>query len=86
MTEYYGDPRTDTGCKYCPSCLNCIFPKCLEEVPWYQRNVKQLARAQKVFDMREGGMNLSVIARKLGISDRTAQRDLQICNNLLTAK
>jgi len=86
MTEYYGDPRTDTGCKYCPSCLNCTFPKCLEEVPHYERHEKYLERAKKVFDMREKGMDWPDIGKMLGISGRTAQRDLQICNSLLAVK
>ena len=68
----------DEGCEFAPSCLNCSFPYCLEDVPrgkQYQRKESRDLAILEVF--RADGTTLGGLARKFGVSKRTVQRVLR---------
>jgi len=68
----------DEGCEAAPSCLNCPFPRCLEEAPRARQKAATAARARHFTALRRQGMTTAEIARACGKSLRTVQRLLKL--------
>ena len=67
----------DKGCKLAPSCLNCPFPRCIQD-EWRgtSRLLKQ-QRNQKIVKAYESGKDISALAEGFGVNLRTIQRALK---------
>lgn len=71
-------PYQDEGCELAPSCLNCPFPRCLEEEPWGKEKFLKHRRAERMVQLRREGKSVREIARIFEVSTRTVQRWLRV--------
>ncbi|MCX8125952.1 MAG: helix-turn-helix domain-containing protein, partial [Dehalococcoidia bacterium] len=71
----------DEGCEAAPSCLNCPFPRCLEEEPRGRQKAATAARARDMAAMHRRGLSTMEIARACGRSRRTVQRLLKLARD-----
>jgi DNA-binding transcriptional ArsR family regulator len=67
----------DGGCEVYPACLNCPLPKCIEEEPRGRQRLKTVLRARRMKALRRKGKSIREIARLLGVSQRTVQRQIK---------
>ena len=79
-------PYEDEGCELAPSCLNCPFPRCLEEEPWGKEKFLKHQRAKRMWQLREEGKSVGEIARIFEVSTRTVQRWLRAMEAALSAQ
>jgi hypothetical protein len=80
--EYY--PYRDEGCKLAASCLNCPFPRCMEERPWGRyRWTKDLRDREIVRLYCEQKGSVEDLAERFGVSTRTVKRALHSSNRML---
>lgn len=76
-------PYADTGCDVFdrtafPSCLNCPLPACVHDRPDRQAlNELMRLRQDRAAELAARGRTVAQIARALGKSVRTVQRDLR---------
>jgi len=75
----------DEGCEAAPSCLNCPFPRCLEESPRARQVAATAVIARHLTTLRRQGMTSAQIARACGKSRRTVQRLLKLAREKGTA-
>jgi transposase-like protein len=73
----------DTGCELHSLCLECPFPRCLEDKPRGKQRVRLKMRALAMRKMRRGGISVRVVAMAFGVSVRTVQREMKRRNGLL---
>lgn len=74
LLEHY----QDEGCELAPSCLNCPFPYCIEDVPrGRQRQRKEVRNREIVRLFYTQGEGVKQIAHRLRVSERTVQRALK---------
>ena len=77
LPEFYR--YRDEGCELSSSCLDCPFPKCVEDIPrGKQRQRKELRNKEIVKLFCTEGKNVKHLAQKFGISPRTVQRALKL--------
>ena len=68
----------DEGCEMAPSCLNCPFPCCVEDIPRGKQQQRKELRNREIFRLfYTRGESIKQIARKLEVSERTVQRALK---------
>ena len=70
-------PYEDKGCELSSSCLNCPFPRCLEEEPWGKERFLKRRRAERMTELKREGKSVQEIARIFEVSPRTVQRWLK---------
>lgn len=70
-------PYEDKGCELSSSCLNCPFPRCLEEEPRGKQRFSKRRRAERMTELRREGKSVPEIARIFKVSPRTVQRALK---------
>jgi len=70
-------PYEDTGCEMAPLCLECPFPKCLEDEPRGKQKYSKGRRDETMRQMRREGKSVAEIARMFDVSDRTVERALK---------
>ncbi len=70
-------PYEDRGCELSASCLNCPFPRCLEEEPWGKQRFSKRRRAERMAELRNEGKSVDEIARIFEVSRKTVQRWLK---------
>ena len=68
----------DRGCAVYPVCLECPFPRCIEEMPHGMQNVRLLQRAAEVDKQRKQGKSIKDISLRLKVSERTVRRSLDL--------
>ncbi|MFA5078398.1 MAG: transposase family protein [Dehalococcoidia bacterium] len=73
----------DTGCELHPLCLECPFPRCLEEKPRGKQQTRLKMRAYAMRKMRLSGVSVRTVARAFGVSVRTVQREMKRRRRLL---
>ena len=66
----------DTGCEFAPSCLNCPFPICLEEVDGGKNEIRRHYKRQEIVTLVDSGKSAKQVALELGIHRRTVERAL----------
>jgi hypothetical protein len=71
-------PYEDKGCEMFPSCLHCLFPRCLEEEPRGKQRFSKRSRAEKMTELRKQGKTVGEIAGAFAVSMRTVQRALKM--------
>ncbi len=68
----------DEGCEMAPSCLNCPFTCCVEDIPRGRQQQRKKLRNREIFGLfYTHGESIKQIARKLEVSERTVQRALK---------
>ncbi|MFA5401202.1 MAG: helix-turn-helix domain-containing protein [Dehalococcoidia bacterium] len=67
----------DTGCELHSLCLECPFPRCLEEKPRGKQRARLKLRALAMRKMRRNGNGVRDVARAFGVSVRTVQREMK---------
>lgn len=67
----------DTGCELHSLCLECPFPRCLEEKPRGKQRLRLKTRASAMRKMRRSGISVRVVAMAFGVSVRTVQREMK---------
>ena len=67
----------DTGCELFPLCLECPFPRCLEEQPRGKQQTRLKLRAFAMRKMRLSGVGVRTVAMAFGVSVRTVQREMK---------
>jgi len=70
-------PYEDAGCEMAPSCLECPFPKCLEDEPRGKQKQSKRSRDETMRQMRREGKSVAEIARIFDVSRRTVDRALK---------
>lgn len=70
----YGAEYADEGCAFFPSCLRCPLPRCLEDLPGGAEAIFLALRDREIRRLREQGYPSATIAKRFGVSLRTAQR------------
>ena len=73
-TKSYG---TDTGCEFCPRCLECPFEDCLESIPRGMQQMRLKLRASAMKKMRHSGIKVKEVAKAFGVGVRTVQREMK---------
>lgn len=74
LPEHY----RDEGCELAPSCLNCPFPRCAEDMPRGRQYRKKEIRNTEILRLfYTQGEDTKQIAQKLSVSKRTVQRALK---------
>jgi len=68
---------TDTGCEFCPRCLECTFKDCLESIPRGMQQMRLKLRASAMKKMRHSGIGVKEVAQAFGVSTRTVQREMK---------
>ncbi len=72
----------DEGCELAASCLNCPFPRCVNEEPGgRQRWLKTLRDKAVVCQFLTNGKGVKELSLMFGISQRTVQRILKRVKN-----
>lgn len=70
----------DSGCSLHPACLTCPLPRCRYDIPDLDRRTmlieKMAARRARMALLRAQGSTPSLIAREVGISERSVFRIL----------
>ena len=62
----------DEGCELSGRCLECPFPKCLEEVFRGKNRMRRQLRAEEMFALHSyGGRNIAQLASLFGVSRHT---------------
>ena len=73
-----GIEHKDTGCKHWPSCLNCPFGKCVEDIGGRAfRSLLKRLRNKEMLRKYCAGQTISDIAKEYGVCQRTIQRVLR---------
>jgi len=67
----------DKGCQLSSSCLNCLFPSCIQEEPWGKERFLKRRRADRMRELKRAGKSIQEIARIFEVSPRTVQRWLK---------
>jgi len=67
----------DTGCGLHSLCLECPFPRCLEEKPRGKQQARLKLRALAMRNMRHSGNSVRDVAKAFGVSIRTVQREMK---------
>ena len=68
----------DEGCELAPSCLNCPFPRCVEDMPRGRQNKRKEIRNHEILRLfYNEGKDMVQIAQGLSVSKRTVQRALK---------
>jgi len=73
LLEHY----RDKGCELAPSCLNCPFPHCSEDMPRGRQRQRKEIRNREIFRSYSQGKGVKQIAQRLKVSERTVQRALK---------
>jgi len=73
LLEHY----RDEGCELAPSCLNCPFPYCIEDMPRGRQRRRKEIRNWEIFRSYSQGEGVKQIAQRLKVSERTVQRALK---------
>jgi transposase-like protein len=73
LLEHY----RDEGCELAPSCLNCPFPHCIEDMPRGRQRQRKEIRNREIFRSYSQGEGVKQIAQRLKVSERTVQRALK---------
>jgi transposase-like protein len=68
---------TDTGCEFCPRCLECTFEECLDSIPRGMQQMRLKLRASAIKKMRHSGIGVKEVAKAFGVSIRTVQREMK---------
>jgi len=68
---------TDTGCEFCPRCLECTFEECLESIPRGMQQMRLKLRASAMKKMRHNGIGVREVATAFGVGIRTVQREMK---------
>ena len=68
---------TDTGCEFCPRCLECPFEDCLDSIPRGMQQMRLKLRASAMKKMRHSGIGVKEVAMAFGVSIRTVQREMK---------
>ena len=58
-------------------CLECPFPRCLEEKPRGKQRARLKMRALAMRKMRRNGNGVRDVAKAFGVSVRTVQREMK---------
>ena len=75
-------PYKDDGCRIAPRCLNCPLERCIYDyddrnVQRAARRARQDTRQKQVAELLAQGLFRIEIARRIGASLRTVERDLK---------
>jgi transposase-like protein len=74
LPEYY----RDEGCELAPSCLDCPFPCCVEDMPRGRQHRRKEIRNREILRLfYTQGEDIKQIAQRLRVSKRTVQRALK---------
>jgi len=73
LLEHY----RDEGCELAPSCLNCPFPYCIEDMPRGRQRQRKEIRSREIFRCYTRGEGVKQIAQRFRVSERTVQRALK---------
>lgn len=74
LQEHY----QDEGCELAPSCLNCPFSRCVEDIPRERQHQRKEIRNREISRLfYTEGIDMAQIAQRLSISKRTVQRALK---------
>jgi len=73
LLEHY----RDEGCELAPSCLNCPFPSCMEDMPRGRQRQRKEMRNREIFRSYTQGEGVKQIAQRFRVSQRTVQRALK---------
>jgi transposase-like protein len=74
LPEYY----RDEGCELAPSCLDCPFPCCVEDMPRGRQHRRKEIRNREILQLFYiQGEDIKQIAQRLRVSKRTVQRALK---------
>lgn len=72
----------DDGCEFAISCLNCPFPRCVDEQPGGRQKWFRKLRDEEILRIYTiGGKGINEMAMKFGVSRRTVQRVLKRVSN-----
>lgn len=72
----------DEGCELAVSCLNCPFPRCVNEEPGgRQRWIKELRDKAVCRQFMTQGKRVKELSLMFGVSQRTAQRIVKRLKN-----
>ena len=66
----------DDGCELAVSCLECPFPKCVDEQPGGKRRWFKKLRDREIIRLFSRGRGIRELAARFSISQRTVQRAL----------
>jgi len=76
--DLFPEQYRDEGCELAASCLNCPFPRCVEDIPrGRQRRRKEIRNNEILRLFYNQGEDIKQIAQRLMVSKRTVQRALQ---------
>jgi len=70
-------PYEDAGCEMASSCLECPYPKCLEDEPRGKQKHSRRSRDESIREMRREGKSVAEIATIYDVSKRTVSRALE---------
>lgn len=70
----YDENYLDTGCELAPSCLECPFPRCIEELPGGVTRAARHKRNNELIQRAKEGISTAQLAEEFGISRRSVQR------------
>jgi len=71
----------DEGCEVFQACLSCPLPRCVEEEPRGQQQLRLTARNKRMVELRQSGKSVRGIAGLFGVSRRTVERALKNQND-----
>ena len=68
----------DEGCELFPSCLDCPFPQCVEEIPRGKQRHRKERRNKEIWRLFHiEGKTVKQLAERFRVSRRTVQRALK---------
>jgi hypothetical protein len=73
----------DSGCELHSLCLECPFPRCLEEKARGKQRMRLKLRASAMRKMRRRGNSVRIVALFFGMSVRTIQREMKRMKGLV---
>ncbi len=65
------------GYELTPSCLNYLFPRCVEDMPMGRQRQRQEIRNRKILPLSYQGEDIKRIAQRLKVSQRMVQQALK---------
>lgn len=71
----------DEGCELNDSCLNCPFPRCLQEEPRGKQRWTKKVRDSEIGRLFNSGLNTKELSKMFDLSRRSIQRALKRDNN-----
>jgi len=77
-SDAFDSHAPDTGCEAAPRCLECPLPHCRYDGGRGIRRVRNEIRDRQIIELRAaGGLTMLEIARRFGISRRSAFRIIE---------